>query len=108
MNISSTLGIAVTLGGLLVGGAASAATWDQTHPRRAEVNSRLDNQNRRINQEYRSGEIGGAQARHLHREDRFLRREERFMASQHDGHITRSEKRALNQQENGVSRKIGE
>jgi hypothetical protein len=111
MKFSSTFRVAAVvaaLGSLLVGGAASAETWDQAHPRRAEVNFRLANQNSRINHEWRSGEIGGAQARKLHREDRFVRNEERFMASQHDGHITRAEQRALNQQENGVSRQIGQ
>jgi hypothetical protein len=29
------------------------------------------------------------------------------MASQNGGHITRAEQRSLNQQENGVSRRIG-
>jgi len=86
---------------------ASAATWVQHHPRRAEVNARLANQNRRINRELREGEITGSQARALHRQDQFVRREERFMASQHHGYITRAEQRALNQQENGISREIG-
>ena len=91
-----------------VGGAdAWASTWAQRHPRRAEVNHRLANQNRRINKELREGEITRGQARALHRQDRFVRREERFMASQHGGHITRAEQRSLNQQENGVSREIG-
>jgi Flp pilus assembly protein TadB len=93
---------------LLVGGAASAETWSQAHPRRAEVNHRLANQNQRIRTERQEGEISGAQARRLHREDRLVRNEERFMASQHNGHITRAEKRALNQQENGISRQIGQ
>jgi hypothetical protein len=30
----------------------------------------------------------------------------RFMAAQNNGHITRQERRALNQQENGVSKEI--
>jgi hypothetical protein len=88
-------------------GSASAESWNQRHPRRAEVNARLDNQNRRINDERREGEITAGQARRLHREDRFLRHEERFMAAQHHGHITRAEQRALNQQENAVSGQIG-
>jgi hypothetical protein len=67
----------------------------------------LDHQNHRINQEFREGEISGAQAHRLHQEDRFVRREERFMAAQHNGHVTRIEQRALNQQENGISRQIG-
>jgi hypothetical protein len=56
--------------------------WARTHPRREEVNQRLANQNRRITQE-------------------------RVMASHNGGHITRAEQRALNQQENAVSKQIG-
>jgi hypothetical protein len=66
-----------------------AATWQQAHPRRAEVNGRLANQNQRINQEHREGEITAHQARALHAQDRFIRSEERFMARQNGGHITR-------------------
>jgi len=111
MNILSTFrtaAVLAALGGLFISGGASAETWNQAHPRRVEVNHRLANQNQRIRTERQEGEISGAQARRLHREDRFVRNEERFMASQHGGHITRAEQRALNQQENGVSRQIGQ
>jgi len=101
------LGLIAAAIGLIGAGEASASTWAQRHPRRAEVNHRLANQNHRINRELREGEISRGRARALHRQDRFVRREERFMASQHNGHITRAEQRALNQQENGVSREIG-
>jgi len=95
--------------GILAGATqiANAETWDQKHPRRAEVNSRLDNQNKRIKEERREGEISGKEARKLHSEDRAIRQEERDMARQNGGHITRSEQRVLNQQENAVSRQIG-
>jgi hypothetical protein len=88
-------------------GTASAETWDQAHPRRAEVNARLANQNRRIDQERREGEITAGQARRLHAEDRTIRHEERAMAGQNGGGITRAEQRSLNQQENAVSSQIG-
>jgi len=100
--------IVLTLG--VVAGAtelANAGSWNQNHPRRTEVNARLNNQNWRINQERREGEISRGEARALHAQDRFIRTEERFMAAQHGGHITRAEQRALNQQENAVSREIG-
>jgi hypothetical protein len=95
--------------GILAGttSLAGAETWNEKHPRRAEVNSRLDNQNKRINQERREGEISGKEARKLHKEDREIRQEERDMAKQNGGHITRSEQKVLNQQENAVSRQIG-
>ena len=95
---------------LATGFTASAfaeTRWEQTHPRRDQVNDRLENQYRRINHEYREGELTRGQAAYLHREDRQVRAEERMMASQNGGHITRLEQRTLNQQENRISRQIG-
>ncbi len=43
---------------LLTGvGDASAETWAQSHPRRAEVNHRLAHQSHRINRELHKGEL---------------------------------------------------
>lgn len=98
---------AVALAGLTAGALADETQWQKDHPRRAEVNQRLANQNRRINHEVRDGQISKAQAARMHREDHAIRREERAMASTNGGHITRTEQKALNQQENQVSRQIG-
>ena len=87
--------------------AASATHWQKTHPRRAEVNQRLANQDKRIHQEVKEGEMTKAQAAQLHKDDRNIRNEEQLMASQNGGHITKAEQRALNQQENKVSAQIG-
>ncbi|GAC1604148.1 MAG: hypothetical protein NVS3B2_09400 [Ramlibacter sp.] len=88
-------------------GEAADSAWARAHPRREQVNGRLANQRRRINKEVAEGDLTKAQAAKLHREDRQIRREERLMASQNGGHITRAEQKALNQQENAVSRQIG-
>jgi len=90
-----------------VGGSANAETqWQKNHPRRAEVNARLKNQNKRINQGAKEGELSKRQAAKLHREDNQIRQEERDMASQNGGHIRKSEQKVLNQQENAVSKQI--
>jgi hypothetical protein len=81
--------------------------WEKNHPRREQVNDRLANQNRRIHQEVKEGEMTKAQAAQLHKDDRNIRNEEQLMASQNGGHITKAEQRALNQQENKVSAQIG-
>ena len=86
---------------------AADADWNKDHPRRAEVNQRLNNQDKRINQERKEGEITKAQAQKLHKEDHQIRQEERAMAAQHGGHLTKQEQKTLNQQENAVSRQIG-
>ncbi len=79
----------------------------RTHPRRAEVNHRLAHQNKRIDKEVKEGEITKGQAANLHKDDHQIRQEERDMASQDHGHITKQEQKTLNQQENQVSKKIG-
>ena len=78
----------------------------KTHPRRAEVNHRLNNQDHRINNKVKDGDISGRQANHMHQRDHQIRKEERNMASRHGGHITKHEQHRLNHQENHVSRKI--
>ena len=109
MRIKSiiTAGFALTLAAGLASSALAETPWQAHHPRRAEVNHRLANQNRWINTERRDGQITRAQARDLHAEDRGIRGQERFDASRDHGHITRVEKRQLNREENGVSRQIG-
>jgi hypothetical protein len=103
--------LAVALAACVITGLSTSALaesqWSKDHPRRHEVNQRLNNQHRRIHQEVREGELTRGQAVQLHRDDRQIRQEERDMASQNGGHITKAEQRALNQQENAVSREIG-
>lgn len=82
--------------------------WQQNHPRREQVNGRLNNQNRRIHNEVKEGDLTHGQAAQLHKDDRQIRQEERDMASQNDTHLTKQEQRTLNQQENAVSKQIGQ
>lgn len=81
--------------------------WAKHHPRREQVNERLANQNRRIKQEVKEGEMSKGEAAKLHKQDRQIRQEERDMATQNGGHITKAEQKVLNQQENKVSQQIG-
>jgi hypothetical protein len=98
---------AVALAGIASNALADETQWQKQHPRRTEVNARLANQDKRIKQERKEGEITKAQAHKLHTEDHAIRQEERTMASTNGGHITKAEQRALNQQENQVSQQIG-
>ncbi|MBV8464445.1 MAG: hypothetical protein JO218_00750 [Burkholderiales bacterium] len=87
---------------------ADETKWDKEHPRRDQVNDRLKNQDKRIKEERKEGEITKGQAAKLHKEDHQIRQEERDMASQNGGHITKQEQKTLNQQENKVSKQIGQ
>jgi hypothetical protein len=110
MNTRNILVAAIALA-LCAGAAASASaqpTFDQTHPRRAEVNQRLENQNHRIHRERREGEISAAKAHRLHLADRRMRMNERRFAAHHHGHISRAEQARLSHRENQDSHRIGQ
>jgi hypothetical protein len=106
-NVALITAASVALAGIASSALADETQWQKDHPRRTEVNSRLANQNRRINNEVKDGQINKAQAHQLHSEDHAIRQEERTMASTDGSHITKTEQRALNQQENQVSQQIG-
>ena len=97
----------VALIGVASNALADETQWQKDHPRRTEVNKRLANQNQRIKQQRKQGEITKGQAQKLHAEDHAIRQEERAMASTNGSHITKAEQKALNQQENQVSKQIG-
>lgn len=98
---------ALMLAGTAGGSFAEEGKFDQTHPRRAEVNHRLDNQDRRIHNEAREGDMSKGKAARMHKEDRHIRHEERAMASKDGGHISKQDQAKLNRQENRVSQQIG-
>ena len=80
--------------------------WQENHPRRTEVNGRLENQNDRIQKGAANGSLSPGEAARLHRQDRRIRRQERFYASEHGGHITKAEQNKINREENHVSSHI--
>src|SRR5580704_17894986 len=90
----------------ITGSAMADTPWQKAHPRREQVNNRLANQNARIHQQVKEGDLTKQQAWQLHAQDHQIREEERDMASQNGGHITKLEQSTLNQQENRVSQKI--
>jgi len=108
MNIRKSILIAVAGAALTFTGIASASAnpWQNHHPRRVEVNHRLERQSFRIDRDVREGKITPRQAYRMHREDRAIRRQERVAASFHGGHLTRAEQYRMNREENGVSRQI--
>ncbi|HUJ62887.1 MAG TPA: hypothetical protein VLX92_30500 [Kofleriaceae bacterium] len=86
--------------------AFADGTWAANHPRRAQVNSRLANQNKRIDNGIKDHQLTDSQARRLHKEDKAIRSEERADAAVNGGHITKGEQRQINRQENAESRQI--
>lgn len=112
MNAKSKRLLATAMSAVFAAGIATCAwadetQWQKDHPRRAEVNKRLANQNRRIHHEVKEGDLTEQQAAQLHKEDHQIRHQQRQMASRNGGHITRQEQRTLNREENAVSKQIG-
>ena len=98
---------ALMVGGLVYAGTASAqSNWQETHPGRAEINSRLRRQDRRINQGERHGQLTPGEAQQLHAEDQSIANQEAQDAAQHHGHLTGAERRQINKEENAESRQI--
>lgn len=105
----------VAVGGMILSGLAIAQTntsgagpgvVDPGHPRVNQVNRRESNQQRRIANGVKNGQLSAKQTANLeNRENNLQNREKRDMA-QHNGHLTKAEQRGLNRQENRVSRSI--
>ncbi len=109
MKLEFKIASAALAAALLCAAAAPSRAegkWNQNHPRRHEVNRRLNNQNRRVQDGVKDGDLSQKQANQIHREDRGIRREERRMAARDGGHLTKADQRRLNRQENRVSRQI--
>ncbi len=103
----ATLALAALLGSVSVSAFAETA-FEHNHPRRDQVNDRLETQNHRIHQQVREGDLNHRQAMRLHHADRHIRMQERRFARHHHGTITPAEQARLNRQENHVSRHIGQ
>ena len=84
------------------GAASAATTWQIHHPRRVEVNHRLDHLRRDVRFDRRTDRISPMKAHHLDARLHRIRLQERGMAAEHDSHITRREQARLNRQETGV------
>jgi len=105
-KILGTVAMTMTVAGFAMTASAQETAWQKAHPRRVEVNQRLDKQRKAINQDVKNGTLTKQQAAALHKDDRQVRQEERDMAHQNGGHLTQTEQKALNQQETAIHNEI--
>ncbi|MGA7740783.1 MAG: hypothetical protein ABSF35_22270 [Polyangia bacterium] len=89
-----------------IGACAPGSKFATDHPRRNQVNKRVDNQRARINEGVKSGEINQAQAKQLRSNDRAIKAQEHADVKANGGHLTKAEQRQLNQEENANSKLI--
>ncbi len=106
-NLIATAAAVFVFAGSFAQGPGHQRTHIKGHPRVNEVNKREDNQERRITQERKSGEITAAQA-HADRSNlRAINQEKHQMRKQDGGHLTKADQKSLNQQLNQNSNAIG-
>jgi hypothetical protein len=70
------------------------------------INQRKDNQQDRIAQGVRSGQLTPRETSHLESREASINHEEHAMRRADDGHLTRSDRTALDRRQNRVSRSI--
>jgi hypothetical protein len=108
--------LTLAVGGLMIAGSASAQTSttsgagpgvvDPGHPRVNEVNQREENQQQRIGNGVKDGQLNSKQTANLeNRETNVQNREKRDMAK-NNGHLTKGEQRGINRQQNRISKSI--
>lgn len=88
-------------------GPGHQPTHLKNHPRVNQVNGRIDNQEKRINNERKEGEITKGQAQQDRRNLRAINQEKHAMRRQDGGHLTKGDQKELNQQLNQNSKNIG-
>ena len=71
-----------------------------------DINQRKDNQQDRIGQGVRSGQLTAGETARIEHQERGINREERGMRAQDNGHLTNQDRRTLQHQQNQESRRI--
>lgn len=72
----------------------------------ARINQRKENQQDRIAQGVKSGQLTAHETRHLEGREASINREEHAMRRADNGHLTRADRAALTHRQNRVSRSI--
>jgi CRISPR/Cas system-associated endoribonuclease Cas2 len=114
-KITKSLLVLVASGLMFVGAAAAqqdntsgagAGKVDPGHPRVNQVNKREQNQQNRIGNGAKSGQLTPGETRRLeHGEQRLQNNEKKDMAKD-NGHLTKQDQRQLNREANHMSKRI--
>jgi hypothetical protein len=101
MNIKHIL-----LAASLIAVPASAALAQTTHSERHHIAARKGDQQARIAQGVRSGQLTPREAGRAEHQEAGINREERGMRAQDNGHLTTQDRHTLARQQNQESRRI--
>src|ERR1700690_1220250 len=106
----------LAVGGLMLAGSASAQTSttsgagpgvvDPGHPRVNEVNQREANQQKRIGNGLENGKLSPNQTANLEKREASVQNREQKDMAKNNGHLTKTEQRGINRQQNRISKSI--
>jgi hypothetical protein len=112
-QVRSSLLVLAVGGAMLVGSAAAQqnsgagpGVVDPGHPRVNEVNAREGRQQQRIANGVKNGTLTPKQTANLERREANLQKREQSDMAKNNGHLTKTEQKSLNRQENRISGSI--
>jgi septal ring factor EnvC (AmiA/AmiB activator) len=79
----------------------------QKHPRVHQVNKRIVNQEKRIKEERKEGEMTKAEAKEARKNISEINMQKKVMRQEHNGHLTKKDQKELNKELNKNSKEIG-
>jgi hypothetical protein len=86
--------------------AQSTTTTATTTTKPATINQRKENQQDRIAQGVKSGQLTAGETAHLEHQEAAINHEEKAMRAQDNGHLTKADKSLINKQQNQESKRI--
>ena len=86
--------------------ATGFAKTDHDDKKPETIHQRKVNQQRRIHQGVKSGELTRGETRHIEKKEHALNQEERDMRKMDHGKLTKQDRKTLNQQQNQLSKQI--
>ena len=118
-KIAQSLSVLAVAGLLFVGGAvaqnqdtnnntanAGPGQVDPGHPRVNEVNQRETNQQDRIANGVKDGQLTPGQTAHLEKGEQRIENQQKADMAKHNGHLTKAEQAKLNKEQNHMSKRI--
>jgi hypothetical protein len=108
--------LVLAVGGLMAVGSAAAQSSntsgagagqvDPGHPRVNQVNRRETNQQKRIGNGVKNGQLNPGETRRLERGEQRLQHNEKRDMAKDNGHLTKKDQRQLNHEGNHMSKRI--
>lgn len=106
--IATSIAVIICAASFAQVGPGHQRTHIRNHSRVNEVNGRIDNQEKRITEERKEGDLTKGHAKQDRKNLSTINQEKKDMRKMDKGHLTKADKKALNQQLNTNSKKIGQ